>query len=233
MGLLLLLLLLLLQVRNIGPNTILLSPDTRSERTIHQVRMQACGVGWFTRWRLAQPSRAEHVLSVCAVQYCVVDVCAPVSTACRCCPLRVPGAQVLPPAAWDVLLREVERRLAARPGAVQHLIVLLPVPIVYPKIPVTETVLGAISSKHYARVRPHAHLRAASCSTPTQCPRPSVALLHLEQRAILPSWQLFLSCSCLDQGVDRHCTVPPCSTAVPTCGVVQMLWQAARACVTG
>lgn len=55
--------------------------------------------------------------------------------------------QVLPPQAWDVLFREVERRLAARPGAVQHLIVLLPVPIVYPKIPVSETVLGAISSE--------------------------------------------------------------------------------------
>lgn len=78
-----------LQVRNIGPNSILLLPDTRSERSVHQV---------------------------------------------------------LPPPAWDVLLREVERRLAARPGAVQHLIVLLPVPIVYPKIPVTETMLGAISS---------------------------------------------------------------------------------------
>jgi hypothetical protein len=78
-----------LQVRNIGPNSILLLPDTRSERSVNQV---------------------------------------------------------LPPLAWDVLLREVERRLAARPGAVQHLIVLLPVPIVYPKIPVTETMLGAISS---------------------------------------------------------------------------------------
>jgi hypothetical protein len=78
-----------LQVRNVGPNAILLLPDTRSERTMHQV---------------------------------------------------------LPPQAWDVLLREVERRLAARPGAVQHLVVLLPVPIVYPKIPVTETMLSAISS---------------------------------------------------------------------------------------
>lgn len=33
-----------------------------------------------------------------------------------------------------MLLREVEARLAARPGAVQHLLVLLPVPIVYPKV---------------------------------------------------------------------------------------------------
>lgn len=78
------------QVRNIGPNVILLSPDTRSERTIHQV---------------------------------------------------------LPPQAWDTLFREVERRLAAGRGAVQHLVVLLPVPIVYPKIPVTETALAAISSR--------------------------------------------------------------------------------------
>lgn len=61
--------------------------------------------------------------------------------------------QVLPPPAWDVLFREVERRLAARPGAVQHLIVLLPVPIVYPKIPVTETMLGAISSESSCRCR--------------------------------------------------------------------------------
>lgn len=77
-------------MRNIGPNVILLSPDTRSERTIHQV---------------------------------------------------------LPPQAWDTLFREVERRLAASRGAVQHLVVLLPVPIVYPKIPVTETALAAISSR--------------------------------------------------------------------------------------
>jgi len=76
-------------VRNIGPNIILLSPDTRSERTRHQV---------------------------------------------------------VPPAAWDMLMREVERRVAARPGAVQHVIVLLPVPIVYPKIPVTESVLASISN---------------------------------------------------------------------------------------
>lgn len=61
--------------------------------------------------------------------------------------------QVLPPPAWDVLFREVERRLAARPGAVQHLIVLLPVPIVYPKIPVTETMLGAISSESSLQVQ--------------------------------------------------------------------------------
>jgi len=46
-----------------------------------------------------------------------------------------------------MLMREVEGRLAARPGAVQHVIVLLPVPIVYPKIPVTESVLASISSK--------------------------------------------------------------------------------------
>jgi hypothetical protein len=55
--------------------------------------------------------------------------------------------QVLPPKAWDLVLSEVEHRLAVRPGAVQHLLVLLPVPIVYPKIPVSETVLGAISSE--------------------------------------------------------------------------------------
>jgi hypothetical protein len=58
-----------------------------------------------------------------------------------------PPLQVLPPKAWDMVMAEVERRLAVRPGAVQHLVVLLPVPIVYPKIPVTETVLGAISSE--------------------------------------------------------------------------------------
>lgn len=81
-------------VRNIGPNVILLSPDTRSERTIHQV---------------------------------------------------------LPPQAWDTLFREVERRLAASRGAVQHLVVLLPVPIVYPKIPVTETALAAISNAMASR----------------------------------------------------------------------------------
>lgn len=38
---------LLLQVRNIGHNTILLSPDTRSERTIKQVSGQA-GQSWLS-----------------------------------------------------------------------------------------------------------------------------------------------------------------------------------------
>lgn len=46
-----------------------------------------------------------------------------------------------------MLMKEVDRRLAASHGGVKHLVVLLPVPIVYPKIPVTESVLAAISSK--------------------------------------------------------------------------------------
>eukprot|EP00879_Flechtneria_rotunda_P009341 GHRR01009780.1.p1 GENE.GHRR01009780.1~~GHRR01009780.1.p1 ORF type:complete len:646 (+),score=209.66 GHRR01009780.1:188-2125(+) len=84
------------QVHNIGPNVLMILPDTRSERTIHQV---------------------------------------------------------LPPPAWDMLLHEVTRRLDARPGAIQHLLVLLPVPIVYPKIPVSESILSSMSGA-MARSKP-------------------------------------------------------------------------------
>lgn len=44
-----------------------------------------------------------------------------------------------------MLFNEVTRRLSsAPPGAIQHLMVLLPVPIVYPKIPVSESLLQAL-----------------------------------------------------------------------------------------
>lgn len=75
------------QVRSIGPNVVLLSPDTRSERTINQV-------------------------------------------------VPAPG--------WQLLFDEAARRLAAGRGCIQHLLVLLPVPIVYPKIPVSESLLASL-----------------------------------------------------------------------------------------
>eukprot|EP00882_Tetradesmus_deserticola_P007081 GHRQ01007454.1.p1 GENE.GHRQ01007454.1~~GHRQ01007454.1.p1 ORF type:complete len:673 (+),score=308.38 GHRQ01007454.1:542-2560(+) len=75
------------QVRSIGPNVLLMSPDTRSERSIHQV---------------------------------------------------------VPAAGWELMFNDVARRLAAGRGAVSHLLVLLPVPIVYPKIPVSESLLASL-----------------------------------------------------------------------------------------
>lgn len=62
--------------------------------------------------------------------------------------------QVVPTASWDMLIADVNSRLAARPGAVQHMLVLLPVPIVYPKIPVSEKALAGIAGEDVA-LRPN------------------------------------------------------------------------------
>jgi hypothetical protein len=50
-----------------------------------------------------------------------------------------------------MLLADVTRRVEASQGAVRHLVVLLPVPIVYPKIPASEALLAAVSSELGAR----------------------------------------------------------------------------------
>jgi hypothetical protein len=42
---------------------------------------------------------------------------------------------------------EVNKRLAAAQGSVRHLLVLLPVPIVYPRIPVSEGMLASMSGR--------------------------------------------------------------------------------------
>jgi hypothetical protein len=53
-------------------------------------------------------------------------------------------SQVVPAAGWELMFNDVARRLASARGAVQHLLVLLPVPIVYPKIPVSESLLASL-----------------------------------------------------------------------------------------
>lgn len=130
-------------VRNVGPDAILMCPDTRSERSIHQVR---CGC----LSRVQTSMRGWHPWSVSASTLACLNSCpGPGSTPqCRGAGAhpatqqharRTPATnthpalvQVLPPGGWDMLFGEVTRRLAARPpGTVNHLLVLLPVPIVY------------------------------------------------------------------------------------------------------
>lgn len=62
-----------------------------------------------------------------------------------CNPLPfLPFLQVVPAPGWQLLFDEAARRLAAGRGCIQHLLVLLPVPIVYPKIPVSESLLASL-----------------------------------------------------------------------------------------
>lgn len=53
--------------------------------------------------------------------------------------------QVVPPQGWDLLFGEANKRLTAGRGAIQHVLVLLTVPIVYPKIPLSESMLSTVS----------------------------------------------------------------------------------------
>jgi hypothetical protein len=150
------------QVRSVGPDALLLSPDTRSERTIKQVRhLQAsskvaehlaflsltltlsCTHTHTHRrmhtWQWRSCSGSPHATVCVCVGGGGVDTCAPSLL------LAAAVVQVLPPAAWDTLFQEVQQRLSARPGAIRHLLVLLPVPIVYPKIPVSESLLHGVA----------------------------------------------------------------------------------------
>jgi hypothetical protein len=51
----------------------------------------------------------------------------------------------VPPQGWDLLFGEANKRLTAGRGAIQHVLVLLTVPIVYPKIPMSESMLSGLS----------------------------------------------------------------------------------------
>lgn len=70
----------------------------------------------------------------------------------------VVGCQIIPNGSWEQLFADLHRRLDANP-AVRHLLVVLTVPIVYPKIPFSESVLGGISGVYYGWRRTCVHVR--------------------------------------------------------------------------
>jgi len=64
---------------------------------------------------------------------------------------RTPNV-IVPQGGWDLMFNELQRRLERHPY-IQHILVVLTVPIVYPKIPLAEGLMGGISSA-LARSKP-------------------------------------------------------------------------------